>query len=69
MKQTSLFAPDTPKPEPTPTAPIIQAPLPPPFDSSPILLSPVVQEAVFGSTAPPAPAKHQLKGEQHNDTH
>ncbi len=67
MKQPSLFATDTPKPEPTPTAPLIQAPLPPPFDSLPVLLSPTGQGAVFGGTAPSAPPKQHLKGEPHND--
>ncbi len=68
MKQTSLFAPHTPKPEPTPTGPIIQAPLPPPFDSLPILLSPTGQGAVFGGPAPSAPPKQQHKGEPHHAT-
>lgn len=68
MKQTSPVGSDTPKPEPTPTGPIIQAPLPPPFDSLPILLSPTAEGAVIGSTAPSAPPDHKHKGVRNNDT-
>ena len=66
MKQTPLFATDTPKPEPTPATLLVQAPLPPPFDSSPILLSPFGQGAVIGTTAPSAPPNHKHKGDSHH---
>ncbi len=67
MKQILLFTPKTLTLESTLTPLAVQAPLPPPFDSLPILLPPVVQGAVFGGTAPWASPKHPHKGDLNHD--
>jgi len=68
MNQISLFTKPSSEPEPSPTTLMVQAPLPAPFDSLPILLSPTGQEAVFGGTVSCPSPKQQLKGEPPDDT-
>ena len=68
MNQIPLFTKDSSQPEPPPATLMVQTPLPAPFDSLPILLSPTGQEAVFGGSASCPSPNQQLKGEPPDDT-